>query len=144
MKHHLRILLSILGLLLMVLLVGPLLVPVPPLKGEASTEQLADPDSQFTVINGLRVHYKTAGQGKPALILLHGFGASLFSWREVFAPLMKDSRVVAFDRPAFGLTDRPLQWEGQNPYRPEASVDLTIGLMDHLDLAHQKKYPPGR
>ncbi len=43
-------------------------------------EQLADPDSLFIEINGLKVHYKRAGQGQPVLLLLHGFGSSTF-WR---------------------------------------------------------------
>ncbi|KAI5069131.1 hypothetical protein GOP47_0015432 [Adiantum capillus-veneris] len=41
-------------------------------------------------------------------ILLHGFGASLFSWERVMKPLAEvlQSCVIAFDRPAFGLTSR--------------------------------------
>jgi len=80
------------------------------------------------------VHYKEAGQGEPALILQHGFAASLFSWREVLGPLAKGRRVVAFDRPAFGLTERPINWDGPDPYGAEAQADLTIGLMDALGI----------
>lgn len=42
-------------------------------------------------------------------ILLHGFGASLFSWERVLKPLASviGSKTLAFDRPAFGLTSRP-------------------------------------
>jgi pimeloyl-ACP methyl ester carboxylesterase len=51
---------------------------------------------------------KKASTSVPA-ILLHGFGASLFSWSRVLKPLADiiGSRVVAFDRPGFGLTSRP-------------------------------------
>jgi pimeloyl-ACP methyl ester carboxylesterase len=43
--------------------------------------------------------------------------------------------VVAFDRPAFGLTERPLPdaWQ-TNPYTPEAQAELVIGLMDTLEI----------
>ena len=51
----------------------------------------------------------------PTFILLHGFGASTFSWREVMAPLAEAGQVIAYDRPGFGLTERPLTWEGVNP-----------------------------
>ncbi|MBC8263534.1 MAG: hypothetical protein H8E47_05355 [Anaerolineales bacterium] len=97
-------------------------------------QQLADPDSRFVDINGLQVHYKMAGQGGPALVLLHGFGASVFSWREVMEPLAEIGTVIAFDRPAFGLTERPVpgEWEGESPYRAEAQVELTVGLLDEL------------
>lgn len=122
--------------LLLLLLVGPFLVPVPPLEGTVPPEQLADPDSRFVEVNGIAVHYKMAGEGEPALILLHGFGASTFSWREVMEPLGEKGTVVAFDRPGFGLTGRPMpgEWEGESPYGPESQADLTVGLMDALGI----------
>jgi pimeloyl-ACP methyl ester carboxylesterase len=128
------ILLLMLGLLLVAVFVVPLLIPVPPLEDTVPPEQLADLDSRFVSVNDLTVHYKEQGDGGPALVLLHGFGASAFSWREVMAPLAELGRVVAFDRPAYGLTERPLpgEWEGQNPYSADAQVALTVGLMDAL------------
>lgn len=134
-SRPLRIILITLSLLLAILLIGPFLVPVPPLEDTVPPEQLADPDSRFIEIeiggSNLRVHYKTVGEGKPTFILLHGFGASLFSWREVMEPLGEQGTVIAFDRPAFGLTERSLSWEeGANPYTPEAQVALVVGLMD--------------
>ena len=136
MKRWVRVLLIGLVALLLLLLVGPFLVPVPPLEGVVRPEELADADSRFIEVNDLTVHYKMSGNGEPALLLLHGFGASVFSWREVLAPLAEMGRVVAFDRPAFGLTERPMpgEWEGQNPYTTEAQADLTVGLMDALGV----------
>ena len=120
--------------LLLVVLVGPFLIPVPPASGTVPAQQLADPDSQFIEINGLSVHVKTLGQGEPVFILLHGFGASLFSWHAVMEPLSHFGTVMAYDRPAFGLTERPLTWTGQNPYSPEANMALLLGLMDHFGI----------
>lgn len=122
--------------LLVILLVAPLLVPVPPLEGTLPETSLADPDSRFIQINGVNVHYKQQGSGEPVMILLHGFGASVFSWREVMAPLAEYGTVIAFDRPAFGLTQRlmPGEWDGQNPYSPVAQVALLTGLMDALGI----------
>ncbi|MCS7282635.1 MAG: alpha/beta hydrolase [Anaerolineae bacterium] len=134
MKLWLRIPLVVLGLLLLLLLVGPFLVPVPPLEGTVPPEQLADPDSRFIEVNGLTVHYKMAGSGRPAFLLLHGFAASTFSWREVMEPMAEWGTVVAFDRPGFGLTERPMEWEGPSPYGPEAQAALTVGLMDALGI----------
>jgi pimeloyl-ACP methyl ester carboxylesterase len=113
---------------------------------------LADPDSRFVEIsgpsypNGITVHYKRWGTGDPKLLLLHGFAASTFSWRLVgkAATVTQTSQVepsqrltgtlVAFDRPAFGLTARPMPgtWQDENPYSTESQVALTIGLMDAL------------
>ncbi len=116
----------------LVALVGPFLVPVPPLKGTHPAQDLADTDSQFIELNGLSVHVKTGGQGEPIFVLMHGFGASLYSWQAVTEPFSQLGRVITYDRPGFGLSERPLSWEGQNPYGPEAQVELLIALLDHF------------
>jgi pimeloyl-ACP methyl ester carboxylesterase len=98
-----------------------------------SIEQLADPDSHFADINGLRVHYKVMGQGDPPLVLLHGSFLSLFSWREVMRPLSDLGTVIAFDRPAFGLTSRTVPTNSaRTPYSPEAQADMVVALLDEL------------
>ncbi len=125
---------SILLILLVIVLIGPFFVPVPPLENTVSAESLADEDSKFIEVNGVNVHYKTYGEGKPTFILLHGFGASLFSWREVTEPLAEFGTVIAYDRPAFGLTERPMEWEGESPYSQDSQVELVIGLMDALGI----------
>jgi len=115
-------------------LVGPFLIPVPPLENVLPPQALGDPDSQFIEIDGLSVHVKTMGQGEPVFVLLHGFAASLYSWQMVMEPLSQHGRVIAFDRTGFGLTERPFAWEGQNPYSPEAQVALTLRVMDHFGV----------
>jgi hypothetical protein len=80
----------------LVVLLAPLVIPIPPLKGTKPPEVLADPDSHFADIDGVRVHYKIAGEGEPAFVLLHGFASSLFSWREILQPLFQCGTVVAF------------------------------------------------
>ena len=125
---------AVLGVILIIVLVGPFLVPVAPLENTVPAETLADEDSLFIEVNGVKVHYKTYGQGEPVFVLRHGFGASLFSWREVTAPLAEMGTVIAYDRPAFGLTERPLEWEGESPYSQDSQVELVIGLMDALGV----------
>ncbi len=99
-------------------------------------ESLADPDSRFIKVNGINIHYKIFGKGEPVFLLIHGSMLSLHSWREVFEPLSKFGTVIAFDRPAFGLTDRPLlsYWSGSSPYGPEAQADLTLAFLDALGI----------
>ena len=133
-RSALRILAIILGVLVIVAVVGPLLVPVPPLENTYPPKALADPDSRFIEVEGIEIHYKQQGAGGSALILLHGFGASTFSWREVMEPLAANATVVAFDRPAFGLTERPLTWDTFNPYATSNQARLTVGLMDALGI----------
>lgn len=134
-KKGIRVLVGALAIILIILAVGPFLVPVPPLENTLPVQDLADEDSLFADINGIEVHYKASGEGEPVFILLHGFGASAFSWREVLEPLSEIGTVIAYDRPAFGLTERPLNWpENQNPYSPESQVQLVISLMDYLGI----------
>ncbi len=136
-----KIFLGLLIFILLAILVGPFLVPVPPLTGTVTEKELADPDSQFIELNGLTLHYKEQGRGEPVFILMHGFGASLFSWREVMQPFSGLGRVIAFDRPAFGLTSRPLDWTGDSPYSPASQVNLLLALMDSLGV--EKAYLVG-
>ena len=135
MKRRIKqIVLIVLGILLFALLIGPFLIPIPPLQGTRPPQELADPDSQFVEVNDLDVHVKTSGQGEPVFVLLHGFGSSLYTWNPVWESLSQQGRVIAFDRPGFGLTERPLTWEGQNPYGIDSQVDLVIGLLDHFGV----------
>ena len=134
MRKGWKITIIIIASLLFLILVGPFLVPVPPLENTQPPGALADPDSQFIEVNGLEVHYKIRGQGEPAFILLHGFGASTFSWREVIDPLSQYGMVIAYDRPAFGLTERPLEWQDVSPYSEEGNINLLLELMDALEI----------
>ena len=70
-------------------------------------------------------HFESRGRG-PALLLLHGLGASSFSWRHNLAPLARHFRVVAPDLPGHGRSPAPLD----GYYRLEA---LARGVMDFLD-----------
>ncbi len=134
MSKKQKIWLGIGGVLIFVFFILPFLIPIPPIEGATNDpKSLAYPDSQFVDINGLQVHFKTNGSGEPVFLLLHGFGANLTTWNQVWEPLSAYGRVIAFDRPAFGLTERPLDWEGQNPYSPAAQLELINGLLDFLE-----------
>lgn len=136
MKRWQKTLVVSLSILAVIVLIGPFLIPVPPLAGLKTEQELADPDSQFIEVNGVTVHFKEQGQGDTTFILLHGFGASLFSWHVVMADLAQYGRVLAYDRPAFGLTSRPMpgDWTGESPYSTDANVELLAGLMDALGI----------
>lgn len=129
-------LLVIVGVIVLVAGFGPFLISPTMTSGTKSGPELADAGSQFITINQVSVHYHDMGQGDCTLILLHGFGASTFSWREVDQQLGETCRVVSYDRPGFGLTSRPLpgDWSGKSPYDMDQQVDLLIGLMDSLQI----------
>ena len=136
MKRFLSTLAILLVVIAFLVIALPLIIPLPPVVTEGPGSSMADPDSQFITLNGLQVHYKVYGSGEPVYILMHGFGASTFSWREVTGPLSQGGTVIAYDRPAFGLTERPLptSWQGLSPYSAQANLNLLFGLMDALKV----------
>jgi len=132
-RRFARTLALALAVLLVLLAFGPFLVPVHPYQGRAPDE-LADPDSRFIAVRGIWLHYKVYGQGKPLFLLLHGFGSSTFTWDRVAPALAQLGTVVAYDRPGFGLSQRPLRpdWHGYNPYDPTEQAQLALELMHAL------------
>jgi len=139
MPFRIKISLAILLGMLTLLVVGPLIIPIRPLPDTVPARDLADPDSQFIDVGSLELHYKSAGtnlSSPPAFLLLHGFGSSSYTWHSVINELGLLGPAYAFDRPAFGLSERPQRgdWEGQNPYGFEAQKAQTLGLMDELGL----------
>lgn len=137
MRRGYKILLAIGIAVLLVALVGPFIIPVPPLEGLQPPAALARENSQFTTspfpgTDGIDFHYRRGGEGEPAFVLLHGFASSLFVWDEVFDQFAGKGVTFAYDRPPFGLSERlvPGDWDEVNPYSPDAAVDQLITLLD--------------
>jgi pimeloyl-ACP methyl ester carboxylesterase len=59
-----------------------------------------------TAVEGGTIHYETAGDGPP-LILLHGIGSNSRSWRRQLTGLSQDFRVIAWDAPGYGKSSDP-------------------------------------
>lgn len=60
--------------------------------------------------DGVRILYREAGDpNSPVVLLLHGFPASSFMFRELIPRLAGDYRVIAPDLPGFGFTDVPAE-----------------------------------
>ncbi len=111
-------------------LVVPFLIPFQS-TGTQTNVEAAGAGAEFVTLAGVSVHVVTqaytgesvsapgamsATQKPPLIILMHGFGASTFSWRDVMKPLSAAGDVIAYDRPGFGLTERPTSWGDVNPY----------------------------
>ena len=79
-------------------------------------------------IDGVGIHYLEAGEG-PALVLIHGLGASTFTFQRVVPELARRFRVVALDLKGFGFSDRP-----DGDYTLTAQADLIRQLMDQLGI----------
>ncbi len=68
-------------------------------------------DQTFTAValaNGVRLNYVEQGDlDGPAVIMLHGFSDSSFSWSEVLPQLSPEFHVFALDQRGHGDSDRP-------------------------------------
>lgn len=134
MKRRTKIVLgSILGLLL----VGPFLIPVNSsgtlTNVEASATQFGD-ESKFIEAVGHDVHYLSAGDPNSdrLILLLHGFGANVSTWDLVLDDLGAAGFVVAYDRAAFGFTERPESWLGTNPYSSAGQLEVIQAMIDNF------------
>jgi len=88
--------------------------------------------TDFVEVAGVRLHVRDDGpKNAPAVIFLHGFGASLHT-REPWATSPAGSlRVIRIDRPGIGLT-------GPDPtgdHADERSIAVLAALMDKLGIA---------
>ena len=161
MPFRIKISLYILAFIVAALLLVPLLVPVPQLEGLRPYRELAWPGSSWVRVNqpalgSLELHLEVVQAGERVLaigahltpddldptlsdnvvLLLHGFGANTRSWSRTLDLWSDGGTAVAFDRPAFGLSERPIGPfpAGANPYAPSAQVAAAIGVLDTLAL----------
>jgi pimeloyl-ACP methyl ester carboxylesterase len=86
--------------------------------------------ARYVTVDGTRIRYVDEGTG-PAVILIHGLAASMYSWRHQ-VPTLADAgfRVIAFDNRGFGFSDKPARGYSNQEY-----VHLLFALMDSLGVA---------
>jgi len=82
-------------------------------------------------INGVRLHYVEEGSGPP-LLLVHGLGTQVEDWRAsgLLARLAQNHRVIAFDRPGYGYSQRPRS----TVWTPAAQARLLADALLALEL----------
>jgi pimeloyl-ACP methyl ester carboxylesterase len=77
----------------------------------------------------VNLYYQEQGKGPPVL-LLHGFGASTFTWRHVAPELAQTHRVIAVDLKGFGRSDKPFD----ERYSVLDQAELLAQLIEDKDL----------
>lgn len=81
-------------------------------------------------VNGIRMHYITAGQGPP-LLLLHGTPKNSFYWYRLFPLLTEYFNLVAPDLRGFGYTDKPPTTDGYDSKEQAADVADLMTQLGH-------------
>lgn len=71
-------------------------------------ERRHPPKGSFIVVDGVRLHYSDRGEGSP-IVLIHGNAVTGDDWNTsgVAELLLQKHRVIIFDRPGFGCSERP-------------------------------------
>jgi len=74
--------------------------------GVAQTNATTSIESKFATVDGIKIHYLTAGHG-PAVILLHGYTQTSRMWRPLIPKLTDRFTVIAPDLPGIGDSEIP-------------------------------------
>jgi pimeloyl-ACP methyl ester carboxylesterase len=97
------------------------------------------PAGQFLEVSGVRLHYVERGSGTP-LILLHGNGTMIqdFETSGLIDLAAKNYRVIVFDRPGFGHSDRPrnVVWTPAAQAQLIRSALCLMGIPHAIVLGH--------
>jgi pimeloyl-ACP methyl ester carboxylesterase len=80
------------------------------------------------LVHGQHIAYLDVGTGPP-VILIHGFGGSMWQWEYQQHALSQHFRVLTLDLPGAGLSDKP-----EIDYRPEQMLDFVVGFMDAVQI----------
>lgn len=66
-----------------------------------------DHQAEWLTAGDIQVRAVRAGKGETTLVFIHGYSESLLSFRSAFDRFAGSYKVVAFDVPGFGLSDKP-------------------------------------
>ncbi len=132
MRRARRVLARIGGGLLLLLIATAAWLYTPDRDQAALRAAHAGAPSQFLDIAGVTLHLRDTGpRDGPAILMLHGFGASLHTWDGWAERLSHRFRVIRIDIPGFALT-------GPDPtgdYSDARSITILAALMDRLGIA---------
>ncbi|KAG5527488.1 hypothetical protein RHGRI_028400 [Rhododendron griersonianum] len=97
---------------------------------------------EVSTLSSPAAEHDLEANGQIGIVLVHGFGGGVFSWRHVMGVLARQvgCTVASFDRPSWGLTSRPHQkdWEVNqlpNPYKLENQVDLLLSFCAEMGFS---------
>ncbi len=80
------------------------------------------------LVHGQQIAYLDVGTGPP-VILIHGFGGSMWQWEHQQHTLSQHFRVLTLDLPGAGLSDKP-----DIDYRTDQMLDFFVGFMDAVKI----------
>lgn len=90
--------------------------------GAHAIERQYPAHGKFVSVDGVELHYIEQGEGIP-LVLLHGANSNLRDFQASLVPhLAPHYRVLVFDRPGYGYSERPEETEWLDPNKQVALI----------------------
>jgi pimeloyl-ACP methyl ester carboxylesterase len=77
------------------------------LSGAALSQAKETPQDRYAKLDTMRVHYQNYGEGKEAVVFIHGWSCNLNFWKANIPAFINQSRVIAVDLPGHGESDKP-------------------------------------
>jgi len=78
-----------------------------PARADAPADALDKTPSKFAKSGESKVHYKSLGDGKTAVVFVHGWCCDHTVWRDQAAALSGQVRTLFVDLPGYGQSDKP-------------------------------------
>ncbi|HEX8093405.1 alpha/beta fold hydrolase [Jatrophihabitans sp.] len=100
------------------------MISTPPLTAAAPQVR-----SATVLVNGHRLHYRSAGSG-PVVLLVHGIAGSGATWKRLLQPLAQGHRVIALDLLGHGLSAKP-----RGDYSLAGHASVVRDFLDALGIA---------
>ena len=98
---------------------------------KSEQKRLASLPSQWVIVNGCRMHYRAAGNGQQAIVMVHGLTVSGNYLLPAALELQDDFAVYIPDLPGFGASEKP-----RRVLSIAEMAETLIAWMDAVGLEH--------
>lgn len=107
-------------------------------KTARKVEAFLPPLGKFVEVDGARLHYVEKGDGPP-VVMIHGLGGNLLHYTSTIADeIARTNRVIVFDRPGAGYSERPVGADATTPTQAaiiQKAIDK-LGIRQPLIVGH--------
>jgi pimeloyl-ACP methyl ester carboxylesterase len=84
----------------------------------------------FDYSDKIHINYEIHGNGNSTIVFLHGFGASVETWRDIQLPLSKGNTLFFLDLKGFGLSSKP----NDGKYSLEDQAEIVFAFLKAHNL----------